>query len=101
MNYRGDTFTRVVKAKYQNQQYLFKTGDVIKACFVKKYKNVLYLQKEINITEDGIQSVEIEWTKSEMNTLPLTDYILEIEINTNVFTKTYQEKITIEEDYIR
>ena len=98
MNYRGDTFWRTYKVKYDNAPYTFASGDKITVAFIRN--GIKYLKKEIDIT-DGSESVTIEWDADEMKTLKYNcEYILEAEISTNDFVKTYQETIEIKRDYI-
>lgn len=97
-NYKGDTFWRTYKVRYENAPYTFQVGDIIKAAFI--LKGTKYIKKEITLDSQA-DSVTIEWTADEMKKLKGDEiYILEAEITTTDFVKTYQENINIKKDYI-
>lgn len=98
VNYRGDTFWRTYKVKYNNMPYAFESGDKIIVAFIKN--GIKYLKKEITL-DDSAESITVEWDADDMKTLKYdNEYILEAEITTKDFVKTYQETIKITKDYI-
>lgn len=98
LNYRGDTFWRTYKIRYNNVSYTFHSGDKVIAAFVNN--GVKYLKKEVTLNEDS-DSITIEWSAEDMKSLRCDEkYILEVEFTTQNFVKTYQEKIDIKRDFI-
>lgn len=97
-NYRGDTFWRSYEVEYENSPYAFQEGDVLKVAFYD-FAEKAYLPKTITVKQ--IQSkIDVVWEKEEMATLNSRQYILEVEITTKYFRKTYQEMIEVSKDYI-
>lgn len=97
-NYRGDTFWRTYKVKYENAPYTFVVGDIIKVAFINDGNK--FLEKEITL-DNSADSITVEWSANEMATLKSNkEYILEAEITTATFVKTYQETIKLDKDYI-
>ena len=99
MTFRGDTYSRTLKVNFADKTpYQFTNGDKVKTVFVGTNKTK-YLEKEITV-ESNKYEVQLQWTPEEMKTLPIDYYILEVEITTGEFVKTYQTVITVKEDYI-
>lgn len=96
-NYRGDSFWRSYEIEYENSSYSFQEGDYLKVAFCSN--NNRFLEKRIEATS-GEKKIDVQWTPEEMSTLLIKDYILEVEITTLDFRKTYQEIVTITEDKI-
>lgn len=97
-NYRGDTFWRSYEVEYEDKPYKFQEGDVLKVAFYD-FANNEYLLKEI-IVDSEKDKIDVMWQKEEMATLNNRQYILEVEVTTNLFRKTYQELVDISKDYI-
>jgi hypothetical protein len=97
-NYRGDTFFRSYSIELGNELYKFQNGDKIKLAFCTNI-NDRYLEKEIILTTDETEA-NVSWSAKDMATLPVGLYILEAEVTTQDFTKTHQEQIKIDEDFI-
>lgn len=97
-NYRGDTFWRSYEVEYENEPYTFKEGDYIIVAFCD-YAGNRHLEKKIGATVDSTK-VDVVWSRDEMATLDDRQYVLEVEVSTIDFRKTYQEQIDIYEDYI-
>ena len=97
-DFRGDTFFRSYSVEFDNENYTFKSGDIIKVAFCL-YTGEKFLEKIINVSTEQDQ-VDISWSANEMATLKIGEYILETEITTSSFTKTHQEIIKITEDFI-
>ena len=97
-NYRGDTFWRSYEVEYENSPYTFQEGDVLKVAFYD-FTEKAYLPKTI-VVEQIQSKIDVIWEKEEMATLDNRQYILEVEITTKNFRKTYQEMIVVSKDYI-
>ena len=97
-NYRGDTFWRSYEVEYENETYTFKEGDYIIVAFCD-YAGNRFLEKNIKATANKT-AIEVVWSKDEMATLENKQYILEVEVTTSDFRKTYQEQVDISADYI-
>lgn len=97
-NYRGDTFWRSYNLNYENSPYVFQKGDILKVAFFD-IEGKEFLSKEI-IVEEQNQKIDVLWNQNEMATLPNGKYVLEVEITTANFRKTYQEIVDISKDYI-
>ena len=97
-NYRGDTFWRSYEVEYEDKPYKFQEGDVLKVAFFD-YAGNEYLPKEISVDSEK-DKIDVMWQKEEMSTLHNRKYILEVEVTTKMFRKTYQEEIDVSEDYI-
>lgn len=96
-DFRGDTFFRSYTVDFDNEAYKFIRGDIVKVAFIKD--NIRYGEQTIEVATEQDQ-VDIRWEAEEMAKLEIGQYILETEITTNVFTKTHQESIYIDKDYI-
>lgn len=98
MNFKGDTFWRTFKLKYENAPYQLHNGDVVKSAFINN-DGVKFAEKTINITET-MDNITIEWSDTEMADVYSGEYILETEFLTADFRKTVQESVLINKDYI-
>lgn len=97
-NYRGDTFWRSYEVEYEDKPYKFQPDDVLKIAFYN-FNGEEFLPKEIVINEET-SKVDVMWQKEEMATLNDRQYILEVEVTTNLFRKTHQELVDLSQDYI-
>ena len=97
-NYRGDTFWRSYEVEYEDKPYKFQEGDVLKVAFYD-FANNEYLLKEI-VVDSEKDKIDVMWQKEEMATLNDRQYILEVEVTTNLFRKTHQELVDLSQDYI-
>ena len=95
--FRGDTFWRTYEVEYENEPYIFEIDDVVRVAFCDEHNK--YLLKEHKVTSPE-ESIRIEWTPEEMAELESKTYILEVEVTTKKFRKTYQEFVDISKDYI-
>ena len=98
-DFRGDTFFRSYEVYTDDGIYTFADSDKINLVF----HNVQYIKNFLPKTIENIggkTSADVTWTKEEMSQLEIGSYILEVEVVTDQFTKTYQENIAISEDYI-
>lgn len=95
--YRGDSFKRTLKVYLgDGTKYQFVPGDRVKCGFAL---NSLYLEKTIEFDEPT-DEVIISYPGEDMESLKPGTYIFEIQITTSTFTKTYQQKITVDKDFI-
>ena len=97
-NYRGDTFWRSYEVEYEDKPYKFQEGDVLKVAFFD-YAGNEYLPKEI-IVDSEKDKIDVMWQKEEMALLNNRQYVLEVEVTTNLFRKTHQEILDVSQDYI-
>lgn len=95
---RGDTFWRTYTVSYENETYTFQEGDVLKVAFCDKDNSIRLLKK--HTFDKPSQNVTIEWSPEEMAQLESKRWILEVEVSTKEFRKTYQEFVDIFPDYI-
>lgn len=96
-NFRGDTFWRTYEVEYENEPYTFETDDSLKVAFCDEHDK--YLLKEYKV-DSPQKSIRIEWTPEEMAELESKRWVLEVEITTKNFRKTYQEFVDVFKDYI-
>ena len=97
-NYRGDTFWRSYEVDYDDKAYIFQEGDILKVAFYD-FSGKEFLPQKIVVNSET-EKVDVMWQKEEMATLKRGQYVLEVEITTKMFRKTYQELLDISEDYI-
>lgn len=98
-DFRGDTFFRSYEVYIDDEIYTYNDSDKINLVFHNVQYNKNFLPKTIeNI--GGKTSADVTWTKEEMSQLEIGSYVLETEVVTDQFTKTYQENLYITEDFI-
>ena len=95
--FRGDTFWRTYEVEYENEPYTFEIDDIIKVAFCDEHDK--YLLKEHKVSSPQ-ESIRIEWTPEEMAELESKRWVLEAEVTTKNFRKTYQEFVDVFKDYI-
>ena len=98
MNYVGDTFIRNYSIETDTGEYIFEEGDILKAAFINKNGEIV-IEKTVNLTADD-KDVNVIWEANEMKNLEAGTYILETEITTSNWRKTFQEKVKMTKDYI-